>query len=73
VETRKVAQILSAKTTKSLHVSGCAKGCAFPKTAEITVTGRDGRYDLILNGAPWDVPHTSALTQNQLIKEIERL
>ena len=73
VETRKVAQILSAKTTKSLHVSGCAKGCAFPKTAEITVTGRDGRYDLILNGAPWDVPHTSALTQIQLIKEIERL
>ena len=73
VETRKFAQSLSAKTAKSLHVSGCAKGCAFPKTAEITITGRDGHYDLILNGAPWDVPHTSALTQNQLTKEIERL
>ena len=73
VETRKFAQILSAKTAKSLHVSGCAKGCAFPKTAEITITGHNGRYDLILNGVPWDVPHTSALTQNQLTKEIERL
>ena len=73
VETRELAQKLSSKTTKSLHVSGCTKGCARPKASDITVTGRDGNYDLILNGAPWENPIKTALTQAQLTKEIERL
>ena len=73
VETRELAQYLSAKTKKSLHVSGCTKGCARPKASEITVTGRNGYYDLILSGAPWDNPIKTALTQTQLTKEIERL
>ena len=73
VETRELAQILSTKTEKSLHVSGCNKGCARPKASDITVTGRDGLYDLIVNGAPWENPIKTALTQAQLTKEIERL
>ncbi|MDP0926870.1 cobalamin biosynthesis protein CobG [Paracoccus onubensis] len=40
----------------TLHVSGCAKGCAHPGPADLTLTGRDGRFDLILNGAPADHP-----------------
>lgn len=39
-----------------LHVSGCAKGCARPRPAAITLTGRAGRLDLIREGAPWDAP-----------------
>lgn len=33
-----------------LHVSGCAKGCAHPGAAPVTLVGRDGRYDLVRHG-----------------------
>jgi len=37
-----------------LHVAGCAKGCAHPGAAGVTLVSRSnpGRYDLILDGAP---------------------
>ena len=34
----------------TIHVSGCAKGCAHRDKAAITLVGRDGRYDLVRNG-----------------------
>lgn len=40
-----------------LHVSGCAKGCAHSGRAAVTLTGRDGGYDLSLLGAAGDEPH----------------
>jgi precorrin-3B synthase len=33
-----------------LHVSGCAKGCAHAGPAPVTLVGRDGLYDLVLDG-----------------------
>ena len=58
VETFALARRLSADLPEGrvLHVSGCAKGCAHPGTANFTLTGRDGRFDLILNGKPADLP-----------------
>jgi precorrin-3B synthase len=53
----------------TLHVSGCAKGCAHPKLAALTLVGRDGRYDLIRAGAPWDAPAAHNLT----VAQAERL
>lgn len=32
-----------------IHVSGCGKGCARPMASPLTLTARNGRYDLILN------------------------
>ncbi|MGK2909566.1 MAG: cobalamin biosynthesis protein CobG [Sphingobium sp.] len=55
VETRDLARRLAPHIEGRLHVSGCAKGCARPRAADVTLTGRDGRYDLSLNapaGAP---------------------
>jgi precorrin-3B synthase len=52
-----------------LHVSGCAKGCAHPKPAAITLVGRGGRYDLIRDGAPSDRPEAAGLS----IAQAERL
>jgi precorrin-3B synthase len=45
-----------------LHVSGCAKGCAHPRPAPVTLVGRDGLYDLVRNGGPSDTPVAMALT-----------
>ncbi len=33
-----------------IHVSGCAKGCAHPAPASVTVVGRDKRCDVLLDG-----------------------
>ncbi|MEO1613362.1 MAG: hypothetical protein AAFU55_13580, partial [Pseudomonadota bacterium] len=58
VETRAVAAALAPSLPDgvNLHVSGCAKGCAHPRAAEVTLVGRDGRFDLVRRGAPWDDP-----------------
>ena len=39
---------------RMVHVSGCAKGCAHPATADVTLTARDGVYDVALNAKPGD-------------------
>ncbi|MCJ2090503.1 precorrin-3B synthase [Methylobacterium sp. E-005] len=38
------------------HVSGCAKGCARPGPADLTLIGSQGRYGIVLGGAPGDEP-----------------
>jgi precorrin-3B synthase len=45
-----------------LHLSGCLKGCAKSDATPVTLVGRDGRYDVVLNGRPGDAPAYSALT-----------
>jgi len=49
VETRDLARRLAPHIDGRLHVSGCAKGCAHPGPADVTLTGRDGLFDLSLN------------------------
>ncbi len=36
----------------TVHVSGCAKGCAHRGAAALTIVGRDGRCDLLADGVP---------------------
>ena len=57
VATRDLARRLAPLVAGSLHVSGCAKGCARARPADVVLTGRDGRFDLALHaragaGAP---------------------
>lgn len=58
VETRALATALAPRRPPGtrLHVSGCAKGCAHPGPADLTLVGRDGAFDLVVGGAPWDEP-----------------
>lgn len=51
-----------------LHVSGCAKGCARSGPAEVCLTGRDGRYDLILGGRADDTPVATGLGESDAIE-----
>ena len=46
----------------TLHVSGCEKGCAHPGPAPFTLTARDGSYDLVRGGRPWDTPMLKRLS-----------
>ena len=51
-----------AKSGTTLHVSGCEKGCAHPGPCLVTLTGRDGRYDLVRSGRAWDEPWMTGLS-----------
>ena len=56
VETRALAASLAPRLRpgQRLHVSGCAKGCARAGAAALTLVGREGRFDLILEGKARD-------------------
>ncbi|MGR3742843.1 MAG: cobalamin biosynthesis protein CobG [Pseudooceanicola nanhaiensis] len=73
VETRALAAALAPRTQGTLHVSGCAKGCALPRRADVTLTGRDGRFDLVQNGHPWDEPARRGLDPHALKTGTESL
>ncbi|CAN5437764.1 precorrin-3B synthase [soil metagenome] len=46
---------------RSLHISGCAKGCARALAADITLVGRNGAFDLVRNGCAGDAPSHTGL------------
>lgn len=62
VETRALAVALRGAVAGSLHVSGCAKGCARSSVAQITLVGRDGMFDLVRDGCASDQPEIRGLS-----------
>lgn len=65
--TRDLARRLAPLTQIRLHVTGCAKGCAHPRPAPLTITATDAGYDL--NGA--GIAAQSGLTPDQLAQWIK--
>ncbi|AZQ69650.1 cobalamin biosynthesis protein CobG [Silicimonas algicola] len=68
VETRDMARRLAFQVPPGLHVSGCAKGCAHPDPAPLTVVGCDGLYDVVRDGRASDVPEARGLTRAQVLE-----
>ncbi|MGJ0238044.1 cobalamin biosynthesis protein CobG [Novosphingobium fluoreni] len=59
VATRDLARQLAPLVRESLHISGCAKGCACSRKTALVLTGREGRFDLSRNthaGDRVDIP-----------------
>lgn len=54
----------------SLHVSGCTKSCAHPGSADLTLVGRDGRYDVIVDGGTSDTA-IAHLSLGELVRRLE--
>lgn len=73
--TREDATRLAALIAKGsfLHVSGCAKGCAHPRSAPVTLVGRDGLYDVVHNGAPSESPALRALTLDEAAEHLRQI
>jgi len=40
----------------TVHVSGCAKGCAKSGRADLVLVGSEGRYGIVRNGSAQDQP-----------------
>jgi precorrin-3B synthase len=58
-DTRTLARALAPalRPGQSLHISGCAKGCAHPGPAPTVLTATGQGHDLILNGTASATPH----------------
>ena len=68
VDTHADAALLAAiHLSGRVHVSGCAKGCAHPGPAPVTLVGERGTYALIRNGGPGDKPDHDGLTMAQAV------
>jgi precorrin-3B synthase len=73
-ETRTLAQALALHLAPDdiLHVSGCSKGCAHPRAADVTVVGRDGAFDVVRGGSAWDEPSVTCRSVDAVLREITR-
>jgi precorrin-3B synthase len=54
-----------------VHISGCEKSCAYRGKADITLIGRNGRYDLVRDGRAGDPPSMTGLTLDQAISAMK--
>lgn len=61
------------KPVPSVHVSGCAKGCARSTAAALTLVARGGRYDLIRGGTTAGPIHVSGILPQDLARHARRL
>lgn len=70
-ETRALAASLAPHIPEdtTLHVSGCAKGCAHPGPCAVTLVGTADGYDLVRQGSPRDVAEMHGLTRAQLLAD----
>lgn len=68
VATRDLARKLAPHVAGRLHVSGCAKGCARARASDVTLVGRDGAFDLVLNGHSWDAPQETGLSEKAILE-----
>jgi precorrin-3B synthase len=70
--TRDLAEILAplaarlASEGATLHISGCAKGCASPATAKVALVATPRGFDLIDDGRASDAPTLHGLGVNEI-------
>jgi len=58
---------------RMVHVSGCAKGCAHPAIADVTLTARDGVYDVALNAKAGDATPYTGLSPADAVARVADL
>lgn len=73
VATQPFAERLSGWVAASVHISGCAKGCARQRPAALCLTGREGRFEVIINGRADSAPVKSGLTESEALDVIKKL
>ena len=66
IETRALARSLAVLKPDArgiwLHISGCEKSCASSSVHAVTLVGRDGGLDVVLDGRPTDPPRHAGLS-----------
>ncbi|MEO0357021.1 MAG: hypothetical protein AAF386_01775 [Pseudomonadota bacterium] len=68
--TRDLAHKIAPHITGPTHISGCAKGCACPKDAPLTITATPDGYALARDAAPWDTADRTGLSAQDIIEDL---
>ena len=58
---------------KTLHISGCAKGCAAPEARDICIVGRAGRFDIVEKGCAWQAPSSTGILTTDILERVSEL
>jgi precorrin-3B synthase len=72
-DTRQLARQLAPQLApdQTLHISGCAKGCAHPAAAALTLTASGIGYDLIRNGTAHATPSLTGLAPQAILDQLK--
>jgi len=73
VATQPLAEKLSGWVETSVHISGCAKGCARRSPADVCLVGEAGRFNLIVNGSADSTPVKTGLSESEALDVIKKL
>ena len=70
-ETRLLAAVLAPHLPKDkhLHVSGCAKGCAHPRSSDVTLVGTEHGFDLVRHGTARNQPVLRGLAREKILAD----
>jgi precorrin-3B synthase len=74
IPTRALAPAIAAVTSfanQTIHVSGCAKGCAHSAPADLTIVGVGGKCGIVPNGRAQDAP-VEVVSGDDLLRHITR-
>ena len=71
--TRDLARALAPRVPagKTLHVSGCAKGCARPTECDVTLVAQSSGFGLVKKGRASDTPVKNGITADMLRSDDE--
>ncbi|WP_035580013.1 MULTISPECIES: cobalamin biosynthesis protein CobG [unclassified Halomonas] len=73
VATQPLAEKLSGLLETSVHISGCAKGCARRTPADVCLVGQAGRFNVVVNGAADSTPIKTGLTESEVVGFLRKL
>lgn len=73
VATQPLAQRLAPHVEQRVHISACAKGCARQQPAPVCLTGRNGRFDVIIDGCADSAPQVAGLNESDVLDYLESL
>ncbi|MCE8029318.1 cobalamin biosynthesis protein CobG [Billgrantia desiderata] len=69
---QELAERLDGQVAGSIHLSGCVKGCACQTPTDLCLTGREGRFDLIVGGRADGTPVATGLDESDVIEHLEK-
>jgi len=73
VATQPLAEKLSGWVEGTVHISGCAKGCARRAPADVCLVGQAGRFNVVVNGRADSTPVKSGLTESEVVGFLRKL
>ncbi len=62
----RLAELIS-REGKRLHLSGCSKGCAYPRPASLTLVGNKGAWAVVRDGRADALPQQERLSEQEVL------